>query len=122
MASAALVLAGAFFAAEIYVPFSWFEPMWLENLGFVPEGQGWKLTESGGTEIGGELPVNPSGGVLSSNPIGASGIRMVYEMYLQLLGRAGDRQLKDPRYGLTHNLGGFPHQNVVGISIVGRYQ
>jgi acetyl-CoA C-acetyltransferase len=46
---------------------------------------------------------------------------MIYEMYLQLLGRAGERQLKDPRYGLTHNLGGFPHQNVCAISIVGRY-
>ena len=59
--------------AEIYVPFSWFEPMWLENLGFAAEGEGWKLTEAGETAIGGRLPVNPSGGVLSSNPIGASG-------------------------------------------------
>ena len=57
-------------AAEIYVPFSWFEPMWLENLGFTEEGAGWKLTEAGETEIGGQLPVNPSGGVLSSNPSG----------------------------------------------------
>jgi len=47
---------------------------------------------------------------------------MLYEMYLQLLGRAGKRQLKDPRYGLTHNLGGFPHQNVCAIAIVGNYQ
>lgn len=45
-----------------YVPFSWYEPMWLENLGFAAEGEGWKLTESGVTELGGELPVNPSGG------------------------------------------------------------
>ncbi len=43
-------------------------------------------------------------------------------MYLQLQGRAGERQLKNPRYGLTHNLGGFPHQNVCAISIVGRYE
>ena len=43
-------------AAEIYVPFSWFEPMWLENLGFTPEGEGWKLTESGGTALDGVLP------------------------------------------------------------------
>jgi acetyl-CoA C-acetyltransferase len=47
---------------------------------------------------------------------------MIYEMYLQLLGRAGERQLNNPRYGLTHNLGGFPHQNVCAISIVGRYK
>ena len=54
--------------AEIYVPFSWFEPMWLENLGFAEPGQGWRLTEAGETEIGGSLPVNPSGGVLSLQP------------------------------------------------------
>src|SRR5256886_9853284 len=48
--------------------------MWLENLGFVPEGDGWKMTEKGATALDGELPVNMSGGVLSSNPIGASGM------------------------------------------------
>jgi acetyl-CoA C-acetyltransferase len=47
---------------------------------------------------------------------------MIYEMYLQLLGRAGERQLKDPVHGLTHNLGGFPFMNVCSISIVGRYE
>ena len=52
--------------AEVYVPFSWFEPMWLENLGFAAEGEGWKLTEAGETAIGGRIPFNPSGGVLSS--------------------------------------------------------
>jgi acetyl-CoA C-acetyltransferase len=44
---------------------------------------------------------------------------MIYEMYLQLSHRAGERQLANPRYGLTHNLGGFPHQNVCAITIVG---
>lgn len=58
--------------AEVYVPFSWYEPMWLENLGFAPEGEGWKLTESGATALDGDIPWNASGGVLSSNPIGAS--------------------------------------------------
>ena len=76
--------------AEIYVPFSWFEPMWLENLGFAEPGQGWRLTEAGETRIGGELPVNPSGGVLSSNPIGASGLLRFAEAALQVMGRAGD--------------------------------
>ncbi|BDD84396.1 acetyl-CoA acetyltransferase [Tsukamurella pulmonis] len=93
-------------AAEIYVPFSWFEPMWLENLGFVPEGQGWKLTESGGTEIGGELPVNPSGGVLSSNPIGASGMIRFAEAAKQVMGRAGDYQVDGARTALGHAYGG----------------
>jgi acetyl-CoA C-acetyltransferase len=46
---------------------------------------------------------------------------MMYELYLQLLDRAGDRQLKDPRIGLAHNLGGAPHQNVCSVAIVGRY-
>ncbi|MDT0488377.1 thiolase C-terminal domain-containing protein, partial [Streptomyces doebereineriae] len=50
-------------AVEMYVPFSWYEPMWLENLGFAGEGEGWKLTEAGVTELDGDLPVNPSGGV-----------------------------------------------------------
>jgi len=49
-------------AAEIYVPFSWFEPMWLENLGFAEEGTGWRMTEAGDTAMDGQLPVNASGG------------------------------------------------------------
>ncbi|MGA8072061.1 MAG: hypothetical protein WB995_01215, partial [Candidatus Acidiferrales bacterium] len=56
------------------------------------------------------------------HPIGASGLRMIYELYLQMQGRAGERQRREPpAIGLTHNLGGFPHQNVCSISIVGRY-
>ena len=54
--------------AEIYVPFSWFEPMWLENLGFADAGEGWKMTYEGATALDGDLPVNCSGGVLSSQP------------------------------------------------------
>jgi acetyl-CoA C-acetyltransferase len=69
--------------AEIYVPFSWFEPMWLENLGFAEPGPGWRLTEASETRIGGALPVNPSGGVLCSNPIGASGLLRFAEAALQ---------------------------------------
>jgi len=93
-------------AAEIYVPFSWFEPMWLENLGFAPEGQGWKLTEAGETELGGRLPVNPSGGVLSANPIGASGMLRFAEAAMQVLGRAGEHQVDGVRMALGHAYGG----------------
>ena len=93
-------------AAEIYVPFSWFEPMWLENLGFMPEGQGWKLTEAGQTEIGGQLPINPSGGVLSSNPIGASGMLRFAEAAMQVMGRAGEHQVDGARKALGHAYGG----------------
>lgn len=92
--------------AEIYVPFSWFEPMWLENLGFAAEGQGWKLTESGETAPGGRLPVNPSGGVLSSNPIGASGMLRFAEAAMQVMGRAGEHQVDGARTALGHAYGG----------------
>src|SRR5699024_755701 len=92
-------------AAEIYVPFSWFEPMWLENLGFAAEGQGWKLTESGATALGGKLPVNASGGVLSSNPIGASGMIRFAEAAVQVTGKAGAHQVQGARKALGHAYG-----------------
>ncbi len=93
-------------AAEIYVPFSWFEPMWLENLGFAEPGQGWRMTEAGETEITGSLPVNPSGGVLSSNPIGASGLLRFAESAMQVMGKAGDHQVAGARTALGHAYGG----------------
>ncbi|WP_370942813.1 thiolase domain-containing protein [Amycolatopsis sp. cg5] len=93
-------------AAEIYVPFSWFEPMWLENLGFTAEGEGWKATEAGDTALGGRLPVNPSGGVLSSNPIGASGMLRFSEAAKQVMGRAGDYQVDGARVAFGHAYGG----------------
>ncbi|MDO2381055.1 thiolase domain-containing protein [Rhodococcus electrodiphilus] len=92
--------------AEIYVPFSWFEPMWLENLGFAPERSGWKLTESGETSLGGQLPVNMSGGVLSSNPIGASGMIRFAEAAMQVMHRAGEHQVDGARKALGHAYGG----------------
>jgi len=93
-------------AAEIYVPFSWFEPMWLENLGFAEEGGGWKLTEAGETAMTGKIPVNSSGGVLSSNPIGASGMIRFAEAALQVRGMAGDHQIDGARRALGHAYGG----------------
>ena len=92
--------------AEIYVPFAWFEPMWLENLGFAEPGEGWKLTEAGETEITGKIPVNASGGVLSSNPIGASGLLRFAESALQVTGRAGEHQVDGARTALGHAYGG----------------
>jgi acetyl-CoA C-acetyltransferase len=82
-----------FDCAEVYVPFSWYEPMWLENLGFCAPGDGWKLTEAGATALDGDIPWNPSGGVLSSNPIGASGMIRFGEAAQQVRGRAGDYQV-----------------------------
>jgi acetyl-CoA C-acetyltransferase len=93
-------------AVECYVPFSWYEPMWMENLGFAPVGEGWKMTEDGETEIGGALPVNASGGVLSSNPIGASGMLRFAEAALQVRGLAGEHQVDGVRTALGHAYGG----------------
>ncbi|MGH3724572.1 MAG: thiolase domain-containing protein [Mycobacterium sp.] len=93
-------------AAEIYVPFSWFEPMWLENLGFAAEGEGWKLTQAGETAIGGKIPVNASGGVLSSNPIGASGLIRFAEAAIQVMGKGGDHQVPGAKKALGHAYGG----------------
>jgi acetyl-CoA C-acetyltransferase len=92
--------------AEIYVPFSWFEPMWMENLGFAPEGEGWKMTYEGATALDGDLPVNMSGGVLSSNPIGASGMLRFAEAANQVRGLAGEHQVEGARRALGHAYGG----------------
>jgi acetyl-CoA C-acetyltransferase len=86
--------------AELYVPFSWFEPMWMENLGFAELNQGWKMT------LEGDLPVNPSGGVLSTNPIGASGMLRFAEAAMQVRGQAGAHQIDGARTALGHAYGG----------------
>jgi acetyl-CoA C-acetyltransferase len=92
--------------AEIYVPFSWYEPMWLENLGFCELNEGWRLTDAGVTELGGDMPINPSGGVLSSNPIGASGMLRFAEAAMQVRGQAGEHQIDGARRALGHAYGG----------------
>jgi acetyl-CoA C-acetyltransferase len=95
-----------FDVAEVYVPFSWFEPMWLENLGFCDEGDGWKLTESGATAFDGDIPWNPSGGVLCTNPIGASGMLRFAEAAMQVRGQAGEHQVDGAKLSLGHAYGG----------------
>ena len=87
------------------LPFSWFEPMWLENLGFMPEGDGWKLAGAGETAIDGKFPVNCSGGVLSSNPIGASGCSASARRRSRW-SAAGDHQVDGVRRALGHAYGG----------------
>ncbi|MBM7647716.1 acetyl-CoA C-acetyltransferase [Bacillus ectoiniformans] len=107
--------------AEVHDCFTPTELIIYEDLGFSERGEGWKDVMSGKFDINGDLPVNPDGGLKSfGHPIGASGLRMLYEMYLQFQGRAGERQLNDPKIGLTHNLGGFPWQCVSFISIIGK--
>jgi acetyl-CoA C-acetyltransferase len=92
--------------AELYVPFSWYEPMYLETLGFCPEGEGWKMVESGATALDGDLPINASGGVLSSNPIGASGMLRFGEAALQVRGMAGAHQVEGAKLAIGHAFGG----------------
>ena len=91
---------------EMYVPFSWFEPMWLENLGFAGPGDGWRMVEDGATQMDGDLPVNMSGGVLSSNPIGASGMLRFAEAAMQVRGQAGEHQIDGAKVALGHAYGG----------------
>ncbi|MFH2076077.1 MAG: acetyl-CoA acetyltransferase, partial [Pseudomonadota bacterium] len=108
---------------ELHDCFSITELVTYEDLHISERGRAWKDALDGFYDRDGKVPAQVDGGLKCfGHPIGASGLRMIYEMYLQLLGRAGERQLKNPRYGLTHNLGGFPHQNVCAISIVGRYE
>ena len=95
-----------FDVAEIYVPFSWYEPMWLEGHDIAGLGEGWKMVDSGATAIDGDFPVNPSGGVLSSNPIGASGMLRFAEAAMQVRGTAGEHQIDGAKLALAQAYGG----------------
>jgi acetyl-CoA C-acetyltransferase len=107
-------------AAEVHDCFSITELVTMEDLGFSDDGHAWKDVLDGVFDADGELPCQIDGGLKCfGHPIGASGLRMVYEHYLQLQGRAGARQLEDPQLGLSHNLGGVPYNGVCAISIVG---
>ncbi len=107
--------------AEVHDCFTPTELVLYEDLGFAPRGHAWQDVLDGTFTLEGKLPVNPDGGLKSfGHPIGASGLRMMYEMWLQLRGEAGPRQIKDPKVGLTHNLGGRPGKCVSFVSIVGR--
>ena len=108
--------------AEVHDCFSITEAVLMEDLGFSAPGRAIHDVLDGVFGRDGALPVQPDGGLKCfGHPIGASGLRMVYEIYLQLHGRAGARQLARIDRGLTHNLGGHPHQNVCAVSIVGRH-
>jgi len=107
--------------AEVHDCFTPTELVLYEDLGFAPRGHAWQDVLDGTFTLEGKLPVNPDGGLKSfGHPIGASGLRMMYEMWLQLRGEAGPRQIKTPNLGLTHNLGGRPGKCVSFVSIVGR--
>ena len=105
--------------AEVHDCFTITELVIYEDLGLSPRGGGVKDVEEGFFELEGKLPVNPDGGLKSfGHPIGATGLRMLYECYQQFKGEAGERQIERPRLALTHNLGGQPSSCVVSVCIV----
>ena len=107
--------------AEVHDCFTPTELVLMEDLGFSERGQAWKDVLDGRFDLKGPQPVNPDGGLKSfGHPIGASGLRMMYEMWLQLRGEAGPRQIDNPKLGLTHNLGGAPGRCVSFVSVVGK--
>ena len=108
--------------AEVHDCFTPTELVLMEDLGFADRGMGWKEAMNGAFDLDGELPVNPDGGLKSfGHPIGASGLRMLFECWLQLRGEApAERQIDNGKtLGLTHNLGGAPGACVSFISVVG---
>ena len=105
---------------ELHDCFSITELVTYEDLQISPRGKARNDIEDGFFALEGKIPSQPDGGLKCfGHPIAASGLRMLYEMYKQIQGKAGERQIKDPRIGLTHNLGGFPQMNVVSTVIVG---
>ena len=106
---------------EVHDCFSITELANCEDLQISPKGGAPKDIMSGFYDLDGQVPCQPDGGLKCfGHPIGASGLRMIYEMYKQLQGKAGPRQIKDPKFGLTHNLGGVPPRCVCAVCIVGR--
>jgi acetyl-CoA C-acetyltransferase len=110
--------------AEVHDCFTPTELVLMEDLGFSDRGMGWKDVLAGTFDLDGELPVNPDGGLKSfGHPIGASGLRMLFEAWTQLRGEAGARQISSIGAGknkaLTHNLGGSPGACVSFVSVVG---
>ncbi|PHY20187.1 acetyl-CoA acetyltransferase [Caulobacter sp. BP25] len=106
---------------EVHDCFSITELVTMEDLFISPEGQGWRDVLDGFYDADGGVPCQIDGGLKCfGHPIGASGLRMLYEMYLQLQGRAGERQLSNPVFGMTHNLGGAPASNVCSVAIIGQ--
>ena len=107
---------------EVHDCFSITELVTMEDLGISEDGGAVKDVMDGFFDADGGVPCQIDGGLKCfGHPIGASGLRMAYENYLQLLGRAGERQLKNPVFGLSHNLGGVPFNGVSAVCIMGRH-
>lgn len=106
--------------AEVHDCFTTHELIIYEDLGFSPRGRAKEDIDAGTFTLKGELPINTDGGLKCfGHPLGASGLRMMYEVYLQLQGKAGPRQVKNPRLGMTHNLGGNAGAGIGCCVVVG---
>lgn len=106
--------------AEVHDCFTCHELIVYEDLGLTRRGGAKEDIKAGTFTLKGEMPVNTDGGLKCfGHPLGASGLRMMYEVYKQLQGKAGPRQVKNPRLGLTHNLGGGPGGGVGCCVVVG---
>jgi len=112
--------AGDISLAEVHDCFSVTELVIMEDLGFSEVGQAPRDILDGRFDADGALPVQTDGGLKCfGHPVGATGLRMAYEIYTQLLQRAGERQIKGAHIGLTHNLGGSPSNSVAAVSVLG---
>jgi acetyl-CoA C-acetyltransferase len=107
--------------AEVHDCFTPTELVLMEDLGFCDRGTAWKEVQAGTFARDGDLPVNTDGGLKSfGHPVGASGLRMHFECFLQLRGEAGERQVTTTRTkALVHNLGGYPGEMLSFVSILG---
>jgi acetyl-CoA C-acetyltransferase len=109
--------------AEVHDCFTPTELVLMEDLGFAERGTAWKEVLAGAFDLDGDLPINPDGGLKSfGHPVGASGLRMMFEAWLQLRGEAPEERriaTADRGLALTHNLGGYPGELVSFVSVVG---
>jgi acetyl-CoA C-acetyltransferase len=107
--------------AEVHDSFSITELVTMEDLGFAPRGKASEYIKAGKFNLDGDLPVNPDGGTLSfGHPIGATGLRTIYEVYKQLQGKAGPRQVKKHKLGLAQTFGLIPGSGIANVTILGQ--
>jgi acetyl-CoA C-acetyltransferase len=106
--------------AELYIPASTAGVSWMEALGLCEEGRGPRLIRSGVTNVEGKLPINPSGGVLATNPIGATGLLRIGEAALQVMGKAEKRQVEGAKVAVATGFGGCFWSDVTVLSSLPR--
>ncbi len=105
---------------ELHDCFSITELVTYEDLGISERGRAGEDVENGFFDLDGKIPSQTDGGLKCfGHPIAASGLRMIYEVYKQLQGKAGKRQVKNAHVGLTHNIGGFPAMSITSVAIFG---